>query len=88
MIKLYARSGRVGIESPVLYISQFSCFRLFIPKFCQLSFHIAIAITAAGVVSCGGRKKSPRTSSIVQIVIYFWSFQISGDVRLSKKMFK
>ena len=29
------------------------------------------AITAAGVVPCGGPKKSPRTSSIVQIIFFF-----------------
>ena len=27
--------------------------------------------TAAGVVPCGGRKTSPRTSSIVQFIFYF-----------------
>ena len=32
---------------------------------------IFFAITAAGVVPCGGRKKSPRTSPIVQIIFYF-----------------
>ena len=32
---------------------------------------IFISITAAGVVPCGGRKKSPRTSSIVQIIFSF-----------------
>ena len=26
---------------------------------------------------CGGPKKSPRTSSIVQIIFSFWSFEIS-----------
>ena len=26
--------------------------------------------TAAGVVPCGGRKMTPRTSSIVQIIFY------------------
>ena len=31
------------------------------------------AITAAGVVPCGGPKKSPCTSSIVQIIFSFWS---------------
>ena len=30
-----------------------------------------IAITAAGVVPCGGPKKSPRSSSIVQIIFFF-----------------
>ena len=29
------------------------------------------AITAAGVVPCGGPKKSPRTSSIVQVIFPF-----------------
>ena len=27
--------------------------------------------TAAGVVTCGGRKMSPRTSTIVQFIFYF-----------------
>ena len=31
---------------------------------------ILVAITAAGFVSCGGPKKSPRTSSIVQIIFF------------------
>ena len=33
--------------------------------------YILFAITAAGVVSCGGPKMSPRTSSIVQIIFFF-----------------
>ena len=32
---------------------------------------ILFAITAAGVVPCGGPKKSPRTSTIVQIIFFF-----------------
>ena len=32
---------------------------------------ILFAITAAGVVPCGSPKKSPRTSSIVQIIFFF-----------------
>ena len=32
---------------------------------------ILFAITAAGVAPCGGPKKSPRTSSIVQIIFFF-----------------
>ena len=35
------------------------------------NLYILFAITAAGVVPCGGRKKSPSTSSIVQIIFYF-----------------
>ena len=38
------------------------------------NFYILFAITKAGVVPCGGPKKSHRTSSIVQILFYFWSF--------------
>ena len=43
--------------------------------------YILFAITAAGVVPCGGRKKSPRTSSIVQITFLFES---SKDIRVFK----
>ena len=36
-----------------------------------LLFYIDTSLyTAAGVVPCGGRKKSPRTSSIVQVIFY------------------
>ena len=38
------------------------------------NLYILFAITAAGVVPCGGPKKSPRTSSIVQIIFFFRSF--------------
>ena len=34
------------------------------------------AITAGGVVSCGGPKNSPCTSSIVQIIFSVWSFEM------------
>ena len=33
--------------------------------------YFLFAITAAGVVPCGGPKKSPRTSSIVQNIFFF-----------------
>ena len=42
---------------------------------------ILFAITAAGVVPCGGPKKSPRTSSIVQIIFLFRSFEICKDTQ-------
>ena len=42
---------------------------------------ILFAITAVGVVPCGGPKKSPHTSSIVQIIFLFRSFEISQDVQ-------
>ena len=41
--------------------------------------YILFAITAAG-----GPKKSPRTSSIVQIIFLFRSFEISKDIQCSK----
>ena len=28
----------------------------------------------------GGPKKSPRTSSIVTVIFYFWSFKINGNI--------
>ena len=35
---------------------------------------------------CGGPKKSPRTSSIVQIIFYFWSFEISEGILRNQKI--
>ena len=40
-------------------------------------FYILFVVTAAGVVLCGSPKKQPRTSSIVQFILFFWSFKIS-----------
>ena len=34
-------------------------------------FKIYFYFTAASVVRCGSRKKPPRTSSIVQVILYF-----------------
>ena len=47
---------------------------------------ILFAITAAGDVPCGGPKKSPSTSSIVQIIVSVWSFEISGDILRNRKI--
>ena len=47
---------------------------------------IFFPIIAAGVVPCGGRKKSPRTSSIVQIIFSFWSFEISEGILRNQKI--
>ena len=44
------------------------------------------AITAACIVPCGGPKKSPRTVSIVQIIVYFWSFEINGNILSIQKL--
>ena len=48
-------------------------------------FYFLFAITAAGVVPCGGPKLSPRTSSIVQIIFSFWSFEISDGILRNQK---
>ena len=46
----------------------------------------SFANTVAGVVPCGGPKKSPRTASIVQIIFSFWSFEISDGILRNHKM--
>ena len=46
----------------------------------MISVLFSFAITAVGVVSCCGPKKSPRTSSIVHFIFYFLSFEISGGI--------
>ena len=48
-------------------------------------FLFLFAFTAAGVVPCGGRKTFPRTSTIVQFVFYFWSFEISVNILRNQK---
>ena len=49
------------------------------------SFYILFAITAAGVVPCGGPKKSPRTSSILRVIFFFRSFE-SKNIQSIKKV--
>ena len=44
------------------------------------------AFSAAGVVPCGGPKMSPRTSSKVQIIFSFWSFEISEGILRNQKI--
>ena len=48
-------------------------------------FLFLFAFTAAGVVPCGGRKKSPRTPNIVQFTFYVWSFEISVNILRNQK---
>ena len=52
----------------------------------ESQFYFYLLITAAGVVPCGGPKKSLRTSSIVQIIFSFWSFEISEDILRYQKI--
>ena len=46
---------------------------------------ILYVITAAYVVPFGGCKKSPHTSSIVQIIFYVRSLEISDDIIRNQK---
>ena len=51
------------------------------------NFYILFAFTAAGgVVPCGGRKMSPRTSSIEQIILFFRSFDIGQNIQSIKSL--
>ena len=49
-------------------------------------FYFLFAITAAGVVPCGGPNKSPRTLSINHVIFSFWSFEISEDILRNQKL--
>ena len=49
-------------------------------------FCILFDFTAAGVVPCGGCKTSPRTSTIVQFVFHFWSFEICERILRIRKL--
>ena len=60
------------VHYPKLYnIAHLFTFNVF-TDFKGSNNYILFAITAAGVVPCGGPKKSPRTSSIVQILFFFF----------------
>ena len=48
-------------------------------------FSFLFAFTAAGVVQCGGRKTSPRTSTIVQFIFYFLFFEIGVNILRNQK---
>ena len=43
-------------------------------------FYISFAITAAGIVPCGGPKTSPLTASILQVMYLVWSFELIGNI--------
>ena len=51
----------------------------------ELIIKFLFVVTAAGVVPCGIPKKRPRTSSIVQFIFYFWSFEISRNILRNQK---
>ena len=51
----------------------------------ELIIIFLFVVTAAGVVPCGIPKKRPRTSSIVQFIFYFWSFEISRNTLRNQK---
>ena len=68
---------RATDEGSLPEISPFECFTASKGS----NFYILCSITAAGVVSCGDPKKSPRTSSIVQIIFFYRSFEINKDIQ-------
>ena len=49
--------------------------------FKRSNLYILFAFTAAGVVPCDGLKKSPHTSSIVQIIFQVGSFEINKNIQ-------
>ena len=52
----------------------------------DISF-ILFAITAAGVVSCGGPKMFHRTSSIVKVIVFLWFVEISEGIQYDRFRF-
>ena len=49
-------------------------------------FLFVLAMPEAGVVRCGGRKTSPHTSSIVQIIFSFWFFEVSEGILMNRNI--
>ena len=48
-------------------------------------FWFLFDFTAAGVVPCGGHKTSPRTSTIVQFILYFGPLRSADNVLRNQK---
>ena len=72
----------------IIYIKK-SCIFFYghpVNDFTALIFVLLFFATAAGVVPCGSPKKRPRTSSIVQFIFYFWSFEISRNILRNQKI--
>ena len=64
----------VGLLSVAVWVSDTSYYYYTCLVFIALKDLISdfmFDFTAAGVVPCGGRKTSPRTSTIVQFIFYF-----------------
>ena len=75
---------RATDEGSLPEIAQYSSYYLPLNVFTapkESNHYILFAITAASVVPCGGPKQSPRTSSIVQIIFLFRSFEIDKDIQ-------
>ena len=86
-----AGSKRTTDEGSLPEIAQYSPYYLLLNVFTASkgsNLYILFAITAAGVVPCGGSKMSPRTSSIVQILLLFRSFEISKDIQSVQLTFR
>ena len=48
--------------------------------------NLLLACIIIGVVLCGSPKNQPRRSSIVQFLIFFLSFEISGNILRNQKI--
>ena len=72
---------RATDEGPLPEIAKYSPYYLLFTASKGSNLYFLFAIIAAGVVPCGGRKKSSRTSSIVLIIFSFRSFEISKDTQ-------
>ena len=49
-------------------------------------FLFAVTAVTVGVLPCGGPKKSPHTSSVLQTIFSFWSFEISEGILRNQKL--
>ena len=62
-----------------------SFFWMFLLLLKELIIIFLFVVTAAGVVPCGIPKKRPRTLSLVQFILYVWSFEISRNIQRNQK---
>ena len=78
-----------GSLTTIYYSKLYSLAHLHSYVFCLFFcyFLFCFIITAAGVMTCGGPKKSPRTASIVKIIFYVRSFDISDYILRTQELY-
>ena len=80
-------SFRVTNDDSLSNISQYDpCFVYVCLNCFQMNLLFMFALSAAGVVPCICGSDKTLSYSMTQIIFYFWSFEIPGNIRLQFRL--